>query len=165
MAGIPGITTNTTATVGGLLVNNAQNQPPPAADSITGQLGPDAFLKLLTTQLSNQDPLQPMDDTQSVSQLAQFSALQASTNLSDAFSKFQSNFAVLQAASLIGKNVTVTSADAQGNSSSASGTVSSIQVTNGTPYFTMKDASGNVIVDSSGNPLQFTTTQITGIGN
>jgi flagellar basal-body rod modification protein FlgD len=165
MAATSGITTNPTTTVGGLVVNTAPQPAPKASDSITGQLGPDAFLKLLTTQLQNQDPLQPMDDTQSVSQLAQFSALQASTNLSDAFSKFQSNFAVLQAASLIGKNVTVTSADAAGNTSSATGTVSSIQVTNGTPYFTMKDAGGHTVVDQNGNPLQFTTTQITGIGS
>src|SRR5580658_3795296 len=70
--------------------------------SITSQLGPSAFLQLLTTQMSNQDPLNPMDDTQSVSQLAQFSALQASDNLETSFQNFQSNFGVLQASALIG---------------------------------------------------------------
>src|SRR5271170_6505303 len=96
--------------------------------AITSQLGPTAFLQLLTTQMSNQDPLNPMDDTQSVSQLAQFSALQASQNLETSFSNFQSNFAVLQTAQLIGKTVTVNTTDASGNSSSLSGTVGSISV-------------------------------------
>src|SRR3984957_20631959 len=85
--------------------------------AITSQLGPSAFLQLLTTQLSNQDPLSPMDDTQSISQLAQFSALQASDNLQTSFANFQSNFAVLQSAGLVGKNVTVNTTDGNGNSS------------------------------------------------
>jgi flagellar basal-body rod modification protein FlgD len=135
-----------------------------ASSSITSQLGATAFLQLLTTQLSNQDPLQPMDDTQSVAQLAQFSALQASTNLEQSFANFQSNFSVLQSASLIGKSVQVTTADAQGNTSLVNGTINAIQVVNGAPEFTMSDANGNIVTDSNGNPLQFTTSQITGIG-
>jgi flagellar basal-body rod modification protein FlgD len=131
--------------------------------SITSQLGPSAFLQLLTTQLSNQDPMNPMDDTQSVSQLAQFSALQASDNLETSFANFQSNFAVLQSSQLIGKTVTVNSTDSSGNSSSISGTVSSISVVNGVPQLTLTDANGNVITGSNGDPLTFTTSQITGI--
>lgn len=139
-----------------------------STSSVTSQLGPDAFLKLLTTQLANQDPLQPMDDTQSVAQLAQFSALQASTNLQSDFAKFQSNFAVLQSSALLGKTVTVsdgTSTSATSTSSTTTGTVSSIQVVNGQPEFTLKDSSGNLITDGKGNALQFSTSQITGIGS
>jgi flagellar basal-body rod modification protein FlgD len=133
--------------------------------SITSQLGPSAFLKLLTTQLSNQDPLNPMDDTQSVSQLAQFSALQASDNLQSSFAAFQSNFAVLQSAQLIGKTVTVnTGSSTTSGSSTVSGTVSAVTVTNGTPSFTMTNSSGSTITDTNGNPLTFTTSQIVGIG-
>jgi flagellar basal-body rod modification protein FlgD len=131
--------------------------------SITSQLGPSAFLQLLTTQLSNQDPLNPMDDTQSVSQLAQFSALQASDNLQTSFANFQSNFAVLQSAGLVGKNVTVNSTDASGNTSTITGTVGYISVTNGVPEISLTDTSGNVISDSSGNPLLFPTSAITNI--
>ena len=134
------------------------------ASSMTSQLGPDAFLQLLTTQLKNQDPLQPMDDTQSVAQLAQFSALQASQNLETSFANFQSNFAVLQSASLIGKHAAVNTTDAGGNSSTVSGTITSIQVVNGQPMFTMVGPNGQQIVDSNGKPVQFTTSQITGIG-
>jgi flagellar basal-body rod modification protein FlgD len=132
--------------------------------SITSQLGPSAFLQLLTTQMSNQDPLNPMDDTQSVSQLAQFSALQASDNLETSFANFQSNFAVLQSSQLIGATVTVNSTDATtGNSDQQTGTVSSISVVNGVPQLTLTDSNGNVLTDANGNPETFTTSQILGI--
>lgn len=131
--------------------------------SITSQLGPSAFLQLLTTQLSNQDPLNPVDDTQSVAQLAQFSALQASDNLETSFSNFQSNFAVLQSAQLIGATVTVNSTDAAGNSSAVTGIVANIAVVNGTPQFTLTDSSGNIITGANGLPATFTTSQITDI--
>lgn len=131
--------------------------------AITSQLGPSAFLSLLTTQLSNQDPLKPMDDTQSVAQLAQFSALQASDNLQSSFANFQSNFAVLQSAALVGKSVTVNTTDASGNSSSLSGTVAYVSVVNGAPQVSLEDSNGNVLTDSTGNPLQFPTSQITAI--
>ena len=134
------------------------------ANTVSQQLGADAFLKLLTTQLQNQDPEHPMDDTQSVAQLAQFSALQAQTNLSDAFASFQSNFGVMQAASLIGKHASVVTTDATGNSSTLMGTISTINVQNGKPYFTMKDAGGNLL-STNGKPDQFSTSQIVSIGN
>lgn len=133
---------------------------------LTNQLGPTAFLTLLTTQLANQDPLSPMDDTQSVAQLAQFSALQASTNLESSFTNFQSNFAVLQSAQLIGKSVTVntgTSSASGASGSTVTGTVSGVSIVNGTPAFTLLGGNGNPITGSGGNVLQFTTSQIVGI--
>ena len=47
-----------------------------AAGPSDDSLGKDAFLRLLITQLSNQDPLSPTDPTQFVSQLAQFTSLE-----------------------------------------------------------------------------------------
>lgn len=64
------------------------------------ELGKDAFLQLLTTQLQYQDPLEPMDNTAMVSQLAQFSALEEMQNVSSALSNSQ-------ALSLVGKNVII----------------------------------------------------------
>jgi len=127
------------------------------------QLGAQQFLQLLTTELQNQDPLQPMDDTQSVAQLAQFSALQATNELNTSFQNFQSNFGVLQSSTLIGKHVTVVTTDSSGNSSSVSGSVTGIQVQNGQPYFTMNGPDGKPILASNGQPELFATTQITSI--
>jgi flagellar basal-body rod modification protein FlgD len=138
----------------------------PAATGSNQTLNATDFLSLLTTQLANQDPLNPVDDSQSVAQLAQFSALQATTTLSTQFTNFESNFAVSQASGLLGESVTVASTDASGNSSTVTGTVKSIQVVNGTPQFTMVDASGNPITSatgSTGTPAEFTTSQIVGI--
>jgi flagellar basal-body rod modification protein FlgD len=45
-------------------------------------LGEDAFLQLLVTQLQNQDPTNPMDDTTFVTQLATFSSLEQLTTIS-----------------------------------------------------------------------------------
>ncbi len=136
-----------------------------STSSSNTQLGQDAFLKLLTTQLQNQDPLNPMDDTQSVAQLAQFSSVQAVTQLSDSFTAFQSNFSVMQSAGLLGKAVSAQSTDASGNVSTVSGTVQTISVVNGVPEFTLANSSGTLLTDANGNPLQLPTSAILSIGS
>jgi flagellar basal-body rod modification protein FlgD len=134
------------------------------ASSLGSQLGQDAFLKLLTTQLRNQDPLHPMDDTQSIAQLAQFSSVQATTELKDAFASFQSNFSVMQSAGLLGKTVSAQSADANGNVTSVTGLVKTISVINGQPMITLVDQNGKLLVDGNGQPLQLPTSAILSIG-
>jgi flagellar basal-body rod modification protein FlgD len=152
----------TTTAVSGL----GTQTPVSNASSAAGQsLNSNDFLQLLTTELQNQDPMNPMDDTQSVAQLAQFSALSATQELNTSFQNFQSNFGVMQAAGLIGKNVTVVSTDASGNSSNITGTVGSIAVQNGSPYFTMTGSNGKELTDNNGAPLLFSTGDIVGIGN
>jgi flagellar basal-body rod modification protein FlgD len=130
-------------------------------------LGAQQFLQLLTTELQNQDPTSPMDDTQSVAQLAQFSALQATEELNQSFQNFQSNFGVMQASALIGKSVTVETPNGSsaGQTSTVTGTVTSIAVQNGQPFFTMNGSNGQPITDGSGNPLLFSTSNIVGIGS
>ena len=145
----------------GALINTPSTTPPPASNSVLGQ---DQFLQLLTVQLQNQNPLQPMDTTQSIAQLAQFSSVQALTELKTSFSSFQSNFSVMQSAGLIGKTVSATSVDATGNSSSVTGTVKTISVINGVPEFTLADSTGKLITDSNGNPLNLPTSAILSIG-
>jgi flagellar basal-body rod modification protein FlgD len=83
-----------------------------AKTSASGALGQDTFLKLLVTQMQNQNPLDPQDNTQFVSQLAQFSSLEGITSLNDTVSglanSLQSNQAV-QASALVGRSVEVES--------------------------------------------------------
>ena len=52
-----------------------------ASRAVTSELDKDAFLRLLIAQLSNQDPLNPMDDREFIAQMAQFSALEQMTNM------------------------------------------------------------------------------------
>lgn len=87
----------------------------------TAAMGKDQFLKLLVTQLQNQDPLKPSTDQEFAAQLAQFSSLESSQNIekqmtgfaSDIKSFLQSQSTGLQASastaatSLIGKEVLV----------------------------------------------------------
>ncbi|MCH6255833.1 hypothetical protein MLD52_04695 [Puniceicoccaceae bacterium K14] len=68
-------------------------------------LGQAEFFKLLTTQLANQDPLEPMDDTQFIAQMANFSALEMQSDLNTNFSEFTEDQEFLGAQSMIGKQV------------------------------------------------------------
>lgn len=84
------------------------------ADSSLSQLSEDytQFLTLLTAQISNQDPLAPMDSTQFVSQLAQLSqveqAVQSNSNL-EGLSAQIANLAMAAGPNMLGRSVTVSS--------------------------------------------------------
>ena len=73
-------------------------------------LGEDDFLKLLATQLSAQDPMQPTDDTQFISQMASFSSLQQMSALNTNFTGFATSQKAAEAPSYLGKQVSVTDA-------------------------------------------------------
>ena len=59
------------------------------------ELSKDAFLQLLVLELQNQDPTEPVSNTDMLAQLAQFSALEASTNLNESFQELAQNFEYL----------------------------------------------------------------------
>ncbi|MEL4024401.1 flagellar hook assembly protein FlgD [Lysinibacillus endophyticus] len=74
----------------------------------TSELGKDAFLQILITQLQNQDPTQPMDDKEFISQMAQFSSLEQMQNMSTAMEKLlasQQQLQLMNYTSFIGKEV------------------------------------------------------------
>ncbi|BEU99531.1 flagellar hook assembly protein FlgD [Novosphingobium olei] len=58
-------------------------------------LGAGDFLKLLTAQLQNQDPTQPTDNIQMVTQLAQFSSLSNSTSMAETLKTISDQLATL----------------------------------------------------------------------
>ena len=70
-------------------------------------LGKDDFLKLLITQLSHQDPTQPLEDREFVAQMAQFSTLEQMTNMTGELSKVLGLLARSQAVALLGKTVEI----------------------------------------------------------
>ncbi|OIQ55637.1 flagellar hook capping FlgD N-terminal domain-containing protein [Neomoorella thermoacetica] len=80
-------------------------------------LGKDDFLKLLAAQLQNQDPLNPVSNTDFIAQMAQFSVLEQMNNLYESFNEAL----MLQAVGLIGKEVTT-----RINDQTLTGTVSKV---------------------------------------
>ncbi|ODC04182.1 hypothetical protein BFW38_12240 [Terasakiispira papahanaumokuakeensis] len=75
-------------------------------------MGRDQFMQLLITQLQNQDPTSPQDNTQYVAQLAQFSSLEGIQQLNstvDNFAVSLKSAQALQASSLVGRKVEVES--------------------------------------------------------
>lgn len=78
------------------------------------ELGRDAFLQLLILQMQNQDPLEPVDNTDMIAQLAQFSSLEQMNNLNDSFEKLGADFShlsFLTAGGMVGRTVSGTDAD------------------------------------------------------
>ena len=79
--------------------------------STTGKiLGKDEFLKLFTTQLRFQNPLNPLDSTEFTAQLAQFSSLEQLTNINEQMNDlvlFQNSLQNTLATTLIGRKVKV----------------------------------------------------------
>jgi flagellar basal-body rod modification protein FlgD len=84
-------------------------------------MGKDDFLKILLTQLTHQDPTEPMEDKEFVAQMAQFSTLEQMTNLSGEFSRLANLVSAGQAVSLLGKTVDILNGDTV-----ISGTVSEV---------------------------------------
>jgi flagellar basal-body rod modification protein FlgD len=77
------------------------------------QLGSEDFMKLLAVQFQSQDPMKPMEDTAFIAQMAQFSALQNSTDLNKEMALLRADQQNLAANGMLGRTVTV--ADADGN--------------------------------------------------
>ena len=145
------------------LINTGTSSSSSSSSSSNGAVSENEFLTLLTTQLQNQDPLNPMDDTQSVAELAQFSALQSQDQLTSSFASFQSNFAVMQSASLIGQQVSAQATSSSGSTTTVTGTVQAITVVNGQPEFTLTN-NGTQVTDGNGEPLLLPTSSILSIG-
>jgi flagellar basal-body rod modification protein FlgD len=98
------------STVPSGIMTAAQYKAQQAAMPQKTEMGQNEFLTLFTTQLKNQDPLDPVKNEAFVAQLAQFSQLEATTSMKTSMQNLvssMSNDRMLGAASLMGKQVAV----------------------------------------------------------
>lgn len=107
----------------------------------------DRFLKLLTTQLKNQDPLNPMDNAQMTSQLAQISTVDGIEKLNATLQKLLSSSTdaeALQAAALVGHQVIIAG---NGMNLTSAGAVGGVELAANADQVTVtiKDANGIVM--------------------
>jgi len=84
------------------------------------------YMKLLITQLQNQNPLEPMDNNEMASQLAQFSQLQQLESMNSNFANVLSSTERNYANSLIGKEISFATENATGTMDITSGTVEEV---------------------------------------
>ncbi|MGA2863784.1 MAG: flagellar hook capping FlgD N-terminal domain-containing protein [Verrucomicrobiota bacterium] len=102
----------------------------PAVQLPQQTLNQDDFLKLLVTQLSSQDPINPVSDAEFIGQMAQFSTLQQTQAM-------QQDMAAVQASNLLGRTVQVQSAQGQTDT----GVVSAVVFQSGIPQLTVNGQS------------------------
>lgn len=109
-----------------------------AAAKAKNGLDMETFLRLLTTQLANQNPLEPMNDRDFFAQMAQLGQVQGTDNMLNSLE-------ATQAAGLIGKVVTGVRAGATaGDSSLVVGTVRALVNRNGEYYVQVQEANGGI---------------------
>lgn len=92
----------------------------------------DSFLKLLIAQMKNQDPTNPTDATQYVSQLASFSSVEQQVKTNAKLDSLLNTSALSQAGVLIGRTLTA-------NDGATSGIVKTIGVEAGVPYAVLEN--------------------------
>ncbi|MDD4297187.1 MAG: flagellar hook capping FlgD N-terminal domain-containing protein [Ruminiclostridium sp.] len=118
---------------------------------VSEELGKDDFLKLLITQLQNQDPMEPMEDQDFIAQIAQFSSLEQMQNLNNSFS-YSMGF------SLMGKYISAAITDEKtGEVKYVEGEVSSVKSASGEVYLVVdgNDVPVSKITNVSETPLGY----------
>lgn len=81
------------------------------------------YMKLLVTELQNQDPLEPLDNKEMASQLAQLSQLQQLETMNSAFARILTSVERTYASSLIGKEISFLTESQTGTKETQSGVV------------------------------------------
>jgi len=108
---------------------------------VSGTLGKDDFLRLLVTQLENQDPTSPLDDKEFIAQMAQFSTLEQMTQMNTTLTNLIVNNKINLSYSLLGRHVEVLDSI---TGEVQSGVVSEVSFGNGTPSISFNGLTYNV---------------------
>lgn len=131
---------------------------PDTTPRVTGSktLGVDDFLKLITVQLTSQDPMKPMEDTQFISQMASFTSLEQMQTLSKDFASFSAQQKITSAQDYLGKTVTVTT-----ESGNITGPVTKVSFEDGFPLLSINGGQFDVndVISISNTPVAPTQTQ------
>ncbi|MET3942826.1 flagellar basal-body rod modification protein FlgD [Paenibacillus sp. PvP094] len=98
----------------------------------TKELGKDQFLKILITQLQNQDPMQPMEDKEFIAQMAQFSSVEQLVNISSQLKTLNQSLGAVS--SMIGREISWLSSNKEDSGTLRQGIVDSIIVRDGVQY-------------------------------
>ena len=137
-------TTKDTITDSMYLVNKQRDERKTGPDT----MGKDVFMKILIAQMANQDPTNPMKDTEFVAQMAQFSALEQTMNLAQAFEKFatsQNQSQLIQYNSFVGKEIKWHEVSDEKDENDkpiineGTGVIQSVKYIDGSVIFTMAD--------------------------
>lgn len=138
-------------------VSGAASAAPATAAAKTFGADLNMFLKMLTTQMQNQDPLNPMDSTQYTQQLAQYSqveqTIQQTSTLKDILAKFDSQNLV-QATGMIGNSATFTSATAGLSGTTPASWSYTLPQIPGSATATIRSASGTTMATRTLTPGQ-----------
>ena len=106
-----------------------------AAPANKQALGQNDFLKLLSVQFQNQDPMKPMDDTAFIAQMAQFSSLEQTQTLTQQMTQLRANQDLATANSYLGRQLTV---DA-GDGTTVTGNVTAVDASGSAPQVIIND--------------------------
>lgn len=120
-------------------VSNKTNMNLQTTRKPSSELGKDDFLKLLTVQLQNQDPMNPMEDMDFIGQMLSFSSLEQMLNMNKSLELLVSNNSAnahTQAMMYLGTTVTLQNADMQ---EAVTGTVDMVGFKDGVPFLKVGD--------------------------
>ena len=114
----------------------------------SNELGKNEFMKLMIAQMENQNPLEPQDNGQFISQLAEFSSLEEmqgiSSSVNNLSGQFQSSQA-LQASAMVGRTVLVPASESPLDSSGAISGVVDLQKSTSSLNISVFNGSGELV--------------------
>ena len=113
--------------------NTGKIQSDEVSDTAGGKLDKDAFLQLLVAQMKYQDPLEPTDNTEYVSQLASFSSLEQMQNMNESLSTMSMASDLQRASNLVGNFASV-----KVGTNTITGKVDSVEYKDGTAYLSIE---------------------------
>ena len=149
-----------------------KNAPKKSVQTGDSNLGKDAFLQLLVTQLQHQDPTAPMDNSEFIAQMAQFSSLEQMQNMTSSIEKLidmQGQSQLIQYSNFLGQSVNwaevTEEQDEKGDFITNTGTnrVTGVSYVDGSPVFLLDN--GKEITPGNIAGLSATETATTNQGN